>query len=189
MVISRTILPIIDQHDVTQHGKSQTGLGDMQQSLFFSPKAPGPGGIIWGIGPVLSIPTATEKELGSEQFGIGPTAIALKQHGGWTYGVLANHVFSVAGDEGRTDVSNTFIQPFLAYTTKKAFTATLNSESTYDWMQHEWTVPVNLQFSQVVKLGGQLMSIGVGGRYYVESPAQGPDWGARLTVTLLFPEK
>jgi len=103
-VISRTIVPIIHQTD-TIGPTTQDGLGDIVQSLFFSPKAPGPGGIIWGAGPVLQFPSATDDFLGAGKFGLGPTAVALRQASGWTYGALVNHVWSVAGDEDRPHVS------------------------------------------------------------------------------------
>jgi hypothetical protein len=80
-LISRTILPIVDQNDVPFSGVSEFGLGDTVQSFFFSPKAPTSGGWIWGAGPVLLLPTATDEVLGSEKWGIGPTAVVLKQQG------------------------------------------------------------------------------------------------------------
>ena len=111
-VISRTIMPIIHQTD-TLGPTTQDGIGDILQSLFFSPKAPGPGGIIWGAGPVFSFPSASNDLLGTQKFSLGPTAVALRQTGGWTYGALANHVWSVAGNKDRAHVSQTFLQPFL----------------------------------------------------------------------------
>ena len=45
-LISRTIVPIIHQDDVIPDS-SQSGIGDILQSAFFSPQQPGPGGIIW----------------------------------------------------------------------------------------------------------------------------------------------
>src|SRR5688572_22717134 len=97
-VISRTILPVIHQDDVIA-GDSSSGLGDTTQSLFFSPKKPTAGGWIIGAGPAFLLPTATEDELGTEQWAIGPTIVALKQtEDGWTYGALWNYLVSVAGD-------------------------------------------------------------------------------------------
>jgi hypothetical protein len=71
---------------------------------------------------VILIPTGTGNLLGSDKWGLGPTGVALIQEGPWTYGALVNHVWSVAGDNDRDEVSNTFIQPFLAYTTPTAWT-------------------------------------------------------------------
>jgi hypothetical protein len=114
--------------------------------------------------------------------------VVLKQTGGWTYGALANHIWSFAGDDGRADVNATFMQPFLSYTTPDAWTFSLNTETTYNWETEEWTVPVNGIVSKLVTIGTQPVSLAAGVRYYVESPDSGPHgWGARLAVTFLFP--
>ena len=112
-LISRTILPVIDQEGIDLAGVTdEFGLGDTVQSFFISPKSSDP---IWGLGPVFLIPTATDPVLGSEQWGIGATAVVLKQSGPWTYGALANHLWSFAGDDARADVNATFLQPFVSY--------------------------------------------------------------------------
>lgn len=187
-LISRTIVPLIYQDDVVPGEGSQFGIGDILQSLFFSPKKPTDNGLIWGVGPVLLLPTATSDLLGSEKFGIGPTAVLLKQHNGWTYGALANHVWSVAGESDRADVNSTFLQPFLSYTTSSAWTFTLNTESTYDWEAEEWSVPIHFMVSKLLKFGDQHVQFFIGARYWADSPPGGPDgFGLRLGFTLLFP--
>jgi hypothetical protein len=187
-LISRTILPVIGQDDIAGPSGSQLGLGDITQSLFFSPKNPGPGGIIWGAGPVLLIPTATDDLLGGKKWGAGPTAVALRQTGPWTYGMLANHVWSFAGADDRTDISSTFVQPFLSYTTPTAWSFTANTESSYDWKAEQWSVPLNAMVSKVVQVGARPVSFGGGLRYWAESPENGPEgFGLRAVVTLLFP--
>jgi len=188
-LISRTILPIVDQNDFPAPGVSEFGLGDTVQSLFFSPKAATAGGWIWGAGPVLLLPTATDEVLGGEKWGIGPTAVVLKQQGPWTYGALANHIESFAGDSARADVSATFLQPFLSYVTPTKTTWAINTESTYDWEREDWSVPVNVTVAQLLKVGDQLVQVGGGLRYWVTAPDNGPDgWGLRLSVTLLYPK-
>ena len=186
-LISRTILPVVGREDVFPLDDSVWGLSDTLQSLFFSPVEPGPGGVIWGVGPALLLPTATDERLGTEKWGAGPTAVALLQEGPWTVGTLANHIWSYAGDDDRQDVSQTFIQPFVAYALGDGQTIGLNSESTYNWEAEEWTVPVNLQYTKVFTIGQQPMSFQFGGRYYPEKPEDGPDWGLRATITFLFP--
>jgi hypothetical protein len=188
-VISRTILPVIYQDDAIIPGESQAGLGDITQSFFFSPGAPSFGFLIWGVGPVFLVPTATDDLLGTEKFGIGPTAVALTQTGGWTVGVLANHVWSVAGNSDRADVSSTFLQPFISYTTKDAVSFTLNTESTYDWESEQWSVPINVQVTKIFRFGKLPVSLGGGVRYWAESPRDGPeDVGFRLLATFLLPK-
>ncbi len=188
-IISRTILPLIDQDDIPLDGMGESGIGDIVQSLFFSPKAPTSKGLIWGAGPVFMIPTASDDALGTEKWGIGPTGVALIQTGPWTYGMLANHIESFAGDDDRASVSATFIQPFLNYITKTKTTFGINTESTYDWKSEEWSVPVNFTVNQLLKVGGQILQIGVGARYWADSPDNGPeDWGGRVQLTFLFPK-
>ena len=199
-LISRTILPVIYQDDVVPgdvslgpdggveaDGSDQLGLGDTVQSLFLSPRAPGPGGAIWGLGPVFLLRTATDQLLGSQKWGAGPTGVVLKQAGPWTFGALANHIWSFAGDNDRADVDATFFQPFLSYTTPRGLTFGVNTESTYNWEEEDWTVPLNATVSKVLRIGNQAVSLGAGGRDYAEAPEGAPDWGLRLTLTFLFP--
>lgn len=190
-VISRTILPIVSQRDVFSGTGSQSGIGDVVQSVFFSPKVPTAGGWIWGAGPVFLLPTGSDDLLTSDKWGAGPTAVVLKQQGGWTYGALINHIWSFAGNGDRADVSATFLQPFLSLNTPTAWTFGLNTESTYDWNSDSdrWSVPVNFSVSKVTKIGHQLVSVGGGLRYWAESPESGPSGlGYRLVFTLLFPK-
>jgi hypothetical protein len=187
-LISRTIIPYIDAQSPVPGGNDESGLGDTTQSFFFSPSAPTAGGWIWGAGPVLLLKTASNDAVGSEKWGAGPTAVVLRQDSGWTYGLLANHIWSFSGNEQRQDISATFLQPFLSYTTKTYTTWGINTESTYDWEKSQWTVPINVQVSQLLKFGNQPVSFAFGGRSYVERPEGGPDWGLRLSVTFLFPK-
>jgi hypothetical protein len=97
-------------------------------------------------------------------------------------------LWSFAGDDERVDVSSTFIQPFISYTTKDAWTITLNSESTYDWTAEAWSVPINFLATKLITIGHQPISLGGGVRYWAESPDSGPEgWGARAVLTFLFP--
>jgi len=186
-LISRTIVPVVSQKNVVGND-SQSGLGDITQSFFFSPKAPTASGWIWGVGPVLLLPTATKDVLGTEKWGLGPTAVVLKQtHDGWTYGALANHIWSVAGNDDRDDVSSSFLQPFLTKGIGQGRTIALNLESSYDWKHEQWTVPLNLSYSRVTKWGDQLVSLQGGVRAWLDRPSGGPDWGLRFTMTFLFP--
>ena len=187
-LISRTIIPIIHQANVTGPNTSQSGLGDIIQSLFFSPNKSEP--FIWAVGTVFLLPTATNASLGAQKWGVGPTALALKQKKGWTYGVLANHIWSVAGKSNRGDVSATFVQPFLSYSNKQAWTYGINTESTYDWISNSWSIPINPSISKLVRFGKQPISFAGGVKCWVTTPTGGPEnCSLRITVTALFPKK
>src|SRR5438477_5031260 len=202
-LILRTILPVVSQHDLfyvenlpknsplQPQNRSQDGLSDITQSFFLSPKNPGPFGIIWGLGPLFLYPTGTNDLLGSGTFSIGPTLVALKQTGGWTMGALMNQLWSVVIEEHRSSLSQMFVQPFIAYTTKTHTTFTLSTESTANWNSTpgdaKWTVPLIFQISQILKIGKQPISLQIGGKYYADYPRYGPDWGVRFALTLLYP--
>jgi hypothetical protein len=188
-IITRTIIPLVDQKDIPLNGMSKSGLSDTVASQFLSPKAPTSRGWIWGVGIVELLPTASDEIIGGEKWGIGPTAVCLKQSGPWTVGALTNHIWSVAGDDDRSDVNATFIQPFLSYITKTKTTLSFTTESTYDWESEQWAVPVIVSIAQMLKVGPQILQVQVGARYWAESPDNGPEgWGARATLTLLFPK-
>ena len=187
-VISRTIVPIIGQEDIFPGAGSQFGLGDVSQSLFFSPAQPTEGGLTWGVGPVVVLPTATSSKLGGEKWGAGPTGVALVQRGPWTVGALANHVWSFAGDSDRDDLDRSFVQPFAAYTTPTAWTFSLQSETAYDWRAEAWSAPVNAAVSKRTRIGGVPVSLQAGLGYWLEGPDAGPEGlRARLAITVLLP--
>ncbi len=202
-LILRTIFPIVSQHDLfyvenlpknsplQPQNRSQDGLSDTTQSFFFSPKKPGPFGLIWGLGPAFLYPTGTQDLLGTGTFSIGPTVVVLKQIGGLTAGALMNQLWSVVIEEHRSSLSQMFLQPFIAYTTKTHTTFTLSTESTANWNNTpgdaKWTVPLIFQISQILKMGKQPISLQIGGKYYADSPRYGPDCGVRFALTLLYP--
>jgi hypothetical protein len=185
-LILRTIVPVVSTDGIPPGSGSEIGLGDTVQSFFFSPKRPTSSGWIWGAGPVVAYPTSTDDRFGLGEWGVGPTVIALKTEGPWTYGGLANHLWDVNGD---TNINQSFVQPFLAYTTPTAWSYTLLSEATYDWDNSQWSVPIIGVISKVTQIGKQPISISGGLRYWADGPDGGPEgWGARLVVTFLFPK-
>ena len=103
--------------------------------------------------------------------------------------MLANHMWSFAGDNNRPGFSNTFLQPFVTYTTPDAWSFTLQTETVYDWKREQWAVPIGFVVTKVTKIGSQLVSVGGGVRYWAESSDAGPHgWGFRLVITMLFPK-
>ena len=210
-LITRTIVPFASFDRVFP--TTQAGMGDILQSYFLSPSRPTSNGVVWGVGPVFLFPTATNQVFASKQWGLGPTGVILRLNGPWTYGVLANHVWSLTpvpspnapgappdaqmdeemvGAEGPTTqgrwrVSNTFVQPFVSYAFPTFTTINVSSEMLYNWTTRQWTIPIAAGVSQLVKVGGQIFSVGATGRYWVERPAGGPTWGLRASLTWVLP--
>jgi hypothetical protein len=188
-LITRTILPVIHQEDIYPGAGSQFGLGDTSLSLFLSPKKFSSGGLLWGAGPILLLPTATDDLLGADKWGAGPTAVALTMRGPWTIGALGNHIWSFAGDGDRPDISSTFLQPFAAYTWPSAWTVSVQSESTYNWKTEKWSVPINLAVAKLVRWGKLPVSLQAGIGYWLESPDTGPEgFRFRLQANFVLPK-
>lgn len=185
-LIARVILPFIHQNDVFGNSGRQTGLGDAVVSAFFSPKEPTSGGLIWGAGPVFLVPTATD-DLGTKKFGIGPTGVVLKQIGDITVGALANHIWSVAGDDDMPDVNSTFLQPFVAKNFAGGYAITLNTELTQSWDYDATSGTINLTGSKVISIGNQLAQVALGPRIPYGN-ANTSEWGFRAVFVLLFPK-
>jgi hypothetical protein len=187
-LITRTIVPVISQDKIFPGAGSQFGLGDINLSMFFSPKRP-TNGIIWGVGPALYFPTATDELLGAEKWGAGPTAVALTMRGRWTMGALANHLWSVAGKDRRDDINSTLVQPFASYTFPSAWTVSFQSETTYNWETEKWSVPLNVAVAKLVMMGRLPVSLSGGVGRWLSSPDGAADgWRFRVQANFVLPK-
>ena len=186
-LISRTIVPFISQNDVFYDGSSETGLADVVQSVFFSPKAPTKGGLIWGAGPVFLLPTATEDFFGANKWGIGPNAVVLKVLGQWTAGALVNHIWSFAGS-GENTINATFFQPFITYAEPSGVSYTVAAENTQDWDRSYFGGFVGFYAAKVITLNKQLLQLSAGPKVYYGNNPTSPTWGIRANIVALFPK-
>ena len=187
-LITRYIIPIVSQRNITGQGASQSGLSDAVISAWFSP-AVARNGVVWGVGPVFLVPIATNDMLGTKKFGIGPTALILKQSHGWTVGGLVNQIWSVAGDANRSDVNQMFIQPFFSYNWKSGAGVSVNTEITRNWTAANTAAFIIPALTAVTKMGTQIVSFAVGPRIQVAAPSGAKaDLGVRAAVTLVFPK-
>lgn len=186
-VIIRWVQPLVTQYNITGVGESQSGLSDAVASAFFSPSV-SKNGFTWGAGPVFLVPDATHELLASKKFGIGPTAVALKQSHGITYGALVNQIWSIAGDEDRPDVNQLFFQPFFAYNWKSGAGIGGNFEMTQNWETSTTTLWLNPVVNGVTTLGKQKLQLVIGPRINLAAPSGNKaDWGWRAVIVFLFP--
>jgi hypothetical protein len=187
-MIARVVLPIVSQQDITAPGVKQSGLSDAVVSAFFSP-AEAKNGLTWGVGPAILVPTATDKLLGTEKWGVGPTAVILKQANGWTYGALVNQIWSIAGSKDRADVNQMYVQPFLIYNWKSGAGVGGVFEITQNWEANSTSVFFMPTVSGVTKLGKQMVQLVIGPRIPISVPTNGrPDFGVRALVNFVFPK-
>ena len=182
-VILRVIMPLVSQP--TDDGLRINGMSDTLTTAFLSPSKLGK--VIWGAGPVLMLPTATNNGLGNEQVGLGPSIVALVQPGRWTTGILWNQVWSVGGANDRADVNQGFFQPFANYNLGDGIAVGASIEATASWdADHVWNSALIFTASKVTVLGKRPVNFVVGAGPDLASPVGG-DWKMRFQANFLFP--
>jgi hypothetical protein len=201
-VVTRTIIPIVSNPglpgltvDPIDKYERTFGLGDTVFTSFFTPKAATESGWIWGLGPSLYIPTATDKDIGTKKWGAGASAVALKMDGKFVYGALLSNVWSFAGsgqDAGFERVNLMTLQPFINYNMDDGWFVASVPIITANWEApdnaHTWTVPMGLGIGRAMKLGKIPMTAQLHGYYNVVTPDDyGEQWQMRIQVQLLFP--
>ena len=197
-LVNRAIIPLIDspgevagtpEIPTPTSGNGATGLGDINYSLFLSPAKSETA--IWGIGPSITLPTATDKELGSEKWSIGPTGVVLFQPKWGTFGGLGRQLWSVAGDDDRDDVNQTLFEPFLNYNLPNGWYLITDIIITANWeadSSNTWTVPLGGGVGKLFKIGNQAINARTEAYYNVEKPDNAPNWNWGFTVQFLFPK-
>jgi len=188
LLINRLIVPVAYAPYPQSRSDSEFGLGDVTYTAFFSPPSDG---MIWGVGPVLGLPTATEDLLGSGKWSAGPSVVALATPGPWVVGGLANHLWSYAGDSDRDSVSQTLIQPFVNYNLSDGWSISSSPILTANWKADagdRWLVPLGGGFGKVFRIGRQPMSFNAQAFWHAVKPDGGPDWSLRIQINFLFPK-
>jgi len=189
-LITRTIIPVIQVPDLAPGVRATTGLGDVQESLFLSPAKAGP--VIWGAGPVISFPTATQNTLGTKKLSVGPTVVVLRTQGHWLFGSLVQNLFSVAGPSARKDVNQMLMQPFVNYNLPHKWYLVSSPIITANWEARSgerWVVPVGGGVGKIVHLGKQPVNVYTQFFRNVQRPDGTSSWSARFQMQFLFPKK
>jgi len=185
-LINRTILPVMYQPEIVPGQGSTTGLGDTSYTGFISPREPGK--LIWGAGPVISIPTSTDDALGSGEWAAGPSVVLLAMPGKWVTGLLMSNIWSFDSD---ADVNFFFGQIFANYNMDKGWFLTSQPVFTANWEAEsgeQWTVPIGGGVGRVYKIGKQPVNTIVQAYYNIDKPTFGADWQIRIQFTFLFPK-
>ncbi len=197
-LIARTIIPVINQPSfappqicASPYGCGSTfGLGDIQEQLFFAPKTQ-PGALIWGVGPVFQVPSASPGTLGAGKWAVGPNIVGLIMPGKIVAGILASQIWSFAGQIDRPNISAALFQPFFNYNLKGGWAISTAPIVTANWTatQNKWAVPLGGGVAKTFKLGDQLMQLSAQYYTYVARPITSPQTNLKIVWSLLFPIK
>jgi hypothetical protein len=188
-LVTRTVVPVIKQpHEDSPTGDTW-GLGDITFTGFLATAKVS--GLTWGAGPVVTLPTATDDALGSRKWGLGPSAAAIVSPGDWVISVLAQNVWSVAGNKDRPDVSQFLLKYSVNYNFPDGWYLTSGPTITADWKAEagrRWVVPVGGGFGKVFTLGRQPMTVETQAFYNLERGADVGNWSLSVLLQFLFPQ-
>jgi hypothetical protein len=188
-LITRAIIPVVHDPVLGSATQSTGGLGDTSLALYLSPSHPE--GIIWGIGPAFTFPTATHRLLGQGKYDVGLSAVALTIRGPWLIGALITDVASVAGSSDREHVHQMLVQPFVNYNFSGGWYLTSSPVITANWQaatSQRWTVPLGGGAGRTFRVGKQALNFQVQAFKLVERPHDNGDWSLRAQFSLLFPK-
>ena len=194
-IINRLIMPIVYQPNLFTKSDGRMGLGDINDTVFFSPVRPRTfhgGELLWGAGPMLTAPSSTNKALGQQKWCAGPSGVVVWTPGRWVVGTLLYNQWSFAGVEERQDVNAMTLQYFVNYNFDKGWFLATSPINEFDWnanMDNRFLIPIGGGGGRVFAIGKQAVSMFLGGYYDVVRPVGQPDWQVIFTCTLLFPEK
>ncbi|WP_420322234.1 hypothetical protein [Flagellimonas sp.] len=182
-VIVRAIVPIVNQPNVFSETGNIKGVGNVSLSVFY---ASNKGKVNWGIGPVLNFPAGND--LGLNEWGMGPSFVAVVKPGNWVIGTLVSNAWSF-----ESDASGFTLQPFINYNLPKGYYLSSSPKITANWQAssgNKWTVPMGIAFGKLLKPKGFLpLNMQAGAYYNVAKPELvGGDWTLRLGITVLVPK-
>lgn len=183
-LITRTIIPVISKPFGTDR---INGIGNITLSTFFTPAKAGK--IIWGVGPAFMFPTLKDG-IGIDKFGIAPSIVALYQKNRWTYGMLFQNFFGVAGNSN-VDLNHLTAQIFITKNLSKGWYVNTAPIFTADWNAldgEKWTVPLGAGFGRLFKMGKVPVNSQLGFYKYIEHPPGSADYQIRAQIVLLFPK-
>ena len=188
-LITRTIAPVVYQPDVLSESGGTWGLGDINATLFMSPKSDSD--FMWGAGPIFSFPTATDDVLGTGKWGIGPSGVVVYTPGDWVLGALVNNVWGAGGDSDRDNTNRGLFQYFVNYNLPDSWYLTSAPIITADWKEDQddrFIVPFGGGIGKIFRIGRQPINTSVQAYYNVVRPDAGPRWSLRLQIQFLFPK-
>ena len=184
MVISRTIVPVVVVPRRSPIAGVDYGLSNIQPQFYLSPVHTGK--FVWGVGPQLWLPTATDHSLGINKWGGGPATVGLFRSGHLLAGTLIGNEFAGVNHVHENQMT---INPFAFYNLKRGWYVVSAPIITADWTAERnkrWTVPVGGGAGRLFKIGSQPLNARVEFFNDVRTTTGGSDWQLQTQLQLLF---
>ena len=162
LFIVRPILAAAAMNNI--NGFSGFGVSNITIESFYAPKTDS--SWIWGVGPYATAPLNSTGNFGSQQTGVGVTGVVLNRDGPWTYGLLGYKSWGTGGNAAYGTQNNLYAQPFVAYTTKSAWTYSANMQALYNYDTGRTSNPLYVGVSKLEVFDKQPVQFSLGGTYY-----------------------
>ena len=188
-LVARPVIPVIHQPEIVPGRGDQFGLGDISLALFLTPRSSR--FAVFGVGPTVVFPSATEKTLGLGKWRVGPALAVVSMPGPWIFGTVVSNLWSVGGNSNRADVNSLTVQPFVYYNFPSGWYLYSAPTITAAWTAHHsdrWIVPLGGGFGKIFKIGEQKMNAAVQAFHNIEQTTVIGDWTLRLQFQFLFPD-
>lgn len=187
MIITRTIVPVEVVPRLSPTEPVDYSLGNLQPQFYLSPVRTSK--LIWGAGPQLWLPTATDSTLGTNKWGGGPAIVGLVRQGHWLGGSLLSDEFAGVNHK---HINQMTFNPFLFYNMSHGWYFVSAPIITSDWTvarSTRWTVPLGGGVGRVFKIGRQPLNARTQFLNDVRTTTGGPDWQLQTQLQLLFIKK
>jgi len=184
--IFRASLPV-NSFPVGPAGDTETGLGDFNAFAAYLIDIGDPA-VSFGIGPQLTVPTATEDALGSEKWSAGFANVLFnaKSHK-FQYGYLLTWQASFAGESSREDVNVGAFQPFLFYQLGGGTYLRTAPIWVHNFENDTYSVPLGIGIGQVIPKGNTVYNVFIEPQWSVADKGPGyPKWQVFLGFNMQF---
>jgi hypothetical protein len=182
----RASLPI-NSFPVGPGGDHETGIGDLNMFAAYLIDTGNPA-ISFGIGPLLTTPSATKDELGSEKWSAGFANVLFNATSPrFQYGYLLTWQHSFAGEDDRADVNAGAFQPFAIMQLGGGTYLRSAPIWVYNFENDSYSVPLGLGIGQVIKKDSTVYNFFVEPQFSIADDGPGqPEWQVFMGFNMQF---
>lgn len=185
LLIFRSIIPV----SYIPSPENKTGLGDIQFQFYLSPVNKSK--FIWGLGPLVSVPSGIPPEMCSGKWTAGPAGAGLFMFKHLVVGALITQRWSFAGNSTMPEINQFYINAFANYNFKHGWAIGYSPELYFNWNlpYNAWNFPLGLNASKVFRIGKQPVSASISYFYNIIRPENYTNMYIKAGFTFLFPRK
>jgi len=165
--------------------KDVTAFGDIGFDIAYGVTQPN--GFIFLGGLVGTLPTATDNRVSGRQFRLGPEAFIGQSTDWGLIGIFPQHQWNVTGWSD-SQHSTSEVQVIFNVNLGEGLVLSSQPMIFYDWVDNQWTVPVNAQVAKTVVVGSIPVRFQLELDYFVEGPdAFREEWLLGINITPVVP--